>query len=955
VGVAPLIDLRAMVTSANVESTADDRDSFLRAVAAAPEIPVVVLAPGTVVQGRFRIEARLGRGGMGVVWRAHDLQLDRKVAIKVGHRNAGDLARLRQEARVLASLSHPNVVTVLGVGLHDDATFIAMELVEGGTARTWLAERPRAWPEIVALYRQAGAGLAAAHGVGIVHRDFKPDNVLVGRERDGSLRARVADFGIARADEQVESLRESESSSTDEDTVAGTPGYMAPEQREGSRVDARADQYAFCVALAEALRGRGPAWIDRVLQRGLERDPLLRWPSMEALLARLTPRRRFAWVRLAVPAGVVLAIAGVLATRDDAAACASAGRSPWTPERARAIDSALHEIDVPAIDDIASTVHARLAAHEQAWTRAWAQTCAQGEVPRADTMRECLRARNDELAAVLDVLADADRSVVRRIDAITDVLGDPAQCLDDPQGAARLSDERDENALADAQLSTARVTSAAGRYHDAITLLAPVLAEAQRIEDRPLIAAALLLRGTVWYQLTEYESADADFDEAYALALAEHLDDLAVRAASSAASSSEALGRQRDARTWCSNARSLFGSADVKLGSRARALGVEAHVLAYTDELERAETVAREAVALLDEAPLDDGRISSERHDALAELAHVLYRRGKFPEAMQLQREVLALAERRHGADHPRVAAAIERLGLYALHGERREESRAMLERALASSERWFGPDDPVLIDMLAALAHLDTIENQNERALARLERARRIAVASHRPEVPTLVGLDDVIGLALLGLGRDDEAVEVFRREADALARVRGPNDPELRFVLNNAAVGGQDAGRLDEAEAWLRQAIAIDDGLPERDYQSGALHVSLAFVLIERKAFDAAEVEAGIGKRYFELTTLPDDPDRAWPPFALGRIEALRGHPERAVPLFDEAMARWDLGTRAESYRELRKMLAVALWDEGRDRARAITLARELLSGDPDDPELGKIVAEASRMRVR
>src|SRR5215470_4367102 len=124
-----------MIGSGGVESTADDRDSFLRAVAAAPEIPVVVLAPGSVVQGRFRIEAPLGRGGMGVVWRAHDLQLDRRVAIKLDHRPVGDLARLKQEARALASLSHPNVVTVLGVGLHERAMFIAMELVEGGTAR----------------------------------------------------------------------------------------------------------------------------------------------------------------------------------------------------------------------------------------------------------------------------------------------------------------------------------------------------------------------------------------------------------------------------------------------------------------------------------------------------------------------------------------------------------------------------------------------------------------------------------------------------------------------------------------------------------------------------------------------------------------------------------------------------------------------------------------------------
>ncbi|MBE7447560.1 MAG: serine/threonine protein kinase [Kofleriaceae bacterium] len=176
----------------------DGMSELLRKVARVRDAsPPPSLRAGEVIDGTYRLARQLGIGGMGVVWLARDLTLDRDVAIKVhaGAVTAAGAERLRREAVAMARLVHDAVVTVYGAGTHDGHAYVAMEYVAGGTLRTWLAARRRTWREIVAMFVRAGRGLAAAHAVGIVHRDFKPDNVLVGD--DG--RVRVADFGLARA------------------------------------------------------------------------------------------------------------------------------------------------------------------------------------------------------------------------------------------------------------------------------------------------------------------------------------------------------------------------------------------------------------------------------------------------------------------------------------------------------------------------------------------------------------------------------------------------------------------------------------------------------------------------------------------------------------------------------------------------------------------------------------
>ncbi|MFO0637548.1 MAG: protein kinase, partial [Nannocystaceae bacterium] len=318
-----------------------------RSLPTAPARAAAASAPTSV--GRYVLGRRLGQGGMGVVFEAHDPELHRRVAIKLLHPGAaGDAeatrTRMLREARAMARLAHPNVVAVHDVGSVGGQIFVAMELVEGTTLAQWLRAAPRTRSQILAIFVQAGRGLEAAHDVGLVHRDFKPDNVLIGV--DG--RARVTDFGLARptmawpdapSGGAIAGELLATHGTTAHGTLVGTPAYMAPEQWRGEPADARSDQFSFCVALAEALFGerpfagrdlyaladavlRGqqrplprsaPAWLRAAITSGLAIDPAARHPSMAPLLAALERDRgralRWGGVALAMGAAVAITVA----------------------------------------------------------------------------------------------------------------------------------------------------------------------------------------------------------------------------------------------------------------------------------------------------------------------------------------------------------------------------------------------------------------------------------------------------------------------------------------------------------------------------------------------------------------------------------------------------------------------------------------------------------------------
>jgi serine/threonine protein kinase len=240
-------------------STLSEDDTAARAATDAPS-PLPPIPADSQGLGRYRIGEPIGAGGSGIVYSAYDSRLERRVALKMLWAQrpllGREATRLHREARAMAKLAHPNVVPVFDIGVEEGRLFVAMELVEGGTLRSWLASGPHPWREVLARFRQAGEGLAAAHRVGLVHRDFKPDNVLV-RENGTVL---VTDFGLAREMRAGDVALASTHGPglTSETGKVGTPVYMAPEQLRGEPVDVRADVYAFSVALWEALFGQRP-------------------------------------------------------------------------------------------------------------------------------------------------------------------------------------------------------------------------------------------------------------------------------------------------------------------------------------------------------------------------------------------------------------------------------------------------------------------------------------------------------------------------------------------------------------------------------------------------------------------------------------------------------------------------------------------------------------------------
>ena len=272
---------------------------------------------GARMIGRFKVLGLVGRGGFGEMYAAHDPELDRRVALKVvpPTEDRAAVARLHREAMTMARLSHPNVARVFDVGEVDGHLFIAMEFIRGDDLRTWLSGQPRSWQRVREVFLAAGQGLAAAHREGIIHRDFKPENVIIGE--DG--RARVIDFGLAAPTISdllpPQTAEEDELDATHSSDSSGTPAYMAPEQHLGRTADARSDQYSFCVALFEALHGRRPllgrTWhtlspqvlrgglesvaasrkfpphLRRTVLRGLSAAPERRFPDMDTLLAEL--------------------------------------------------------------------------------------------------------------------------------------------------------------------------------------------------------------------------------------------------------------------------------------------------------------------------------------------------------------------------------------------------------------------------------------------------------------------------------------------------------------------------------------------------------------------------------------------------------------------------------------------------------------------------------------------
>lgn len=495
------------------------------------------LRRGYVLGEKYVVLDVLGAGAMGIVYSAWDSVLERKVAIKTLRADASfkdRKERFVREAQAMAKIAHPNVVAVHDVGEVGARAYIAMEFVQGSTLRDWGRQTSRSWTELRDMCVQAGHGLAAAHAAGLVHRDFKPENVIVGSDN----RARVTDFGlVALGGSPAEPVGSSPElmELTTTGAVLGTPAYMAPEQFRAEAVDARTDQYSFCATTWELLFGSrpieaktfdeqlrrvlggdlpappkgAPAWLSQALLRGLAVKPEQRHASMDVLLEAMCRDRKSSPGRR-VGVGVAVAGLGIAAALiagrgqpEAASPCAGADdaiAAVWNPARSEGLQQRFSQIDGSAVAGLGSAMEA----WAQGWSSAHTETCqathVRGEqsAELLDARMLCLRLRADETDALLAEIEDGDLATLTA--GIAGIAELPA--VESCSAIERVADVLVAPPAAEklrAPLTKARALVATGQYQEAQVALRALVEEGKILGYAPFLAEAqLLLARAVW-------------------------------------------------------------------------------------------------------------------------------------------------------------------------------------------------------------------------------------------------------------------------------------------------------------------------------------------------------------------------------------------------------------------------------------------------------------------------
>ncbi|MFL5357743.1 tetratricopeptide repeat protein [Archangium sp.] len=915
----------------------------------APLGPGGTPGPGARV-GRYVLLRHVGEGGMGVVFAAYDPDLDREVALKLlkpgAVADAEARGRLVREAQALARLSHENVVIVHDVGQDGDTVFLAMELVRGRTLRHWLAEEPRPWREVLSRFLQAGQGLAAAHAVGLVHRDFKPDNVLLGD--DGQVR--VTDFGLARVEPlplepSVPGAGEGptrEAPPRAEETLTGvqqgTPAYMSPEQWRGQRADARSDQFSFCVALYEALFGQRPfaggtpgervralregratppprgsrvpgAVRDAVL-RGLAAEPAARHPSLDVLLTRLESgarARRWRWAAAALATGVAAsaAVGFGLAWGDAAQVCTGFEarlEGTWDTARRARLEQRFRQGASPVPGDTFESTARALDAYAQALVAQERQSCEDTRVRQAQSERlmdlraACLDGRREALLVLVELLEGGEREALTRAPEAARQLPSLAACADrdtlarvDPLPEA--PEARRQLAALRRELDGLGAQGAAGFHARALPRLEEVVAALRGLGHRPTLARALLLLGELRGTAGSFPAAREVLEEAVRVAEAGHDDETAARA-------------------W------------------SRLLFTEAEGLGLAKEAQRTARMAEAAVERLGpEASLE---VAAELHRVRGSLD---YRQGEYARALADASEALALLERARGPQDVALADVLTNMGMALNAMGRYAEAERPYARALALVEAVYGHEHPRRAELLNNLATALRLQGKVAEAVARygeaLDLAERLLGAEHSNTSIIRMNLGDA-------LSRQGQLAQALPHYERALASLRKGGDGErLRVATVLLSLGNAlaDLGQLPRAEAAYREALAIQEAQLGPQHPDVALsRNNLGAVAMDAGRLEDARAHFEAARVLWEATLGPGHPKVASALYNLGHVE-LRlhrvrpalGYLRRALELREQA-----LGAEHPRVVQTLGMLGQALVEGGQLREARETLER-------------------------
>ncbi|MEM7157400.1 MAG: protein kinase [Myxococcota bacterium] len=819
--------------------------------------------------GRFRVARRLGQGGMGTVFEGYDDTLGRKVAIKVLHTDTGRQheQRLLREAQALAKLSHPNVVQVYETGYFDGRLFIAMELVSGQTLREWQAE-PRGWRACLQVYTQAGRGLVAAHGEGMVHRDFKPANCII----DDEGRVRVLDFGLVRdrsedAQSEPDTLETNPGGSalalelTRPGTVLGTVAYMAPEQLRGRGADARSDQFGFCVSLFEALYGVRPfaggtasallvaieeqqciepreapfpgvvpPWLRQVVLRGLSPEPAERFDSMRALLDELerVPRRRrrirsavFGLGALGAVGGAVAAGSFAMWNERPCETLAEAEVPGWTDADETAVRSGLEAADAERGTAAWEQAQTHLSRYAEQWSDARMDACMQTRVHHRagdETLAlrmACLDRHSVGLEAVVEQLAQANASTAAHAAALVRSLPSLQECNDEqalhrgpsPVPAALEGPARDVRA----SIARSWVSQAAGEGARGLDQAETAVEQARALDEAPrLLAEALYNRGHLYRWARRLQEAREDLALALQMAEASGDQGLAVDALRRLLAVAVDEGDASAIDAWMPSLRGKLSAAGPDAVATTQQL--EGMVASFRKQHDAAAEALVEATAWRREA--------GPGHEL--ELARGLmllgraYRDAKRDdEALAVFDEALEVAERESLL--PMVAALCDEKGyLHFIRGDH-DQARPLLLRSIELRVGIYGESTPSAIRSRLKLARIHQTHREIEEATTQADLIER----SLGPRVsPMLASEAWMLRASLHRMAGDiDAAIGAYDRSAEALRSMASPNQVELGMLDSNVGDCFMTKGEFERARPRYERALRVLDEHAEPD----------------------------------------------------------------------------------------------------------------------------------------
>lgn len=785
---------------------------------------------------RYVLLAPLGHGGMGVVWRAYDPDLDRNVAIKFVLPGFGDHGRVRmqREARALGKLNHPNVVAVYDLGVLAERIWVAMAFIQGVTLSEWLTTKERSPIEIIEVFLQAGRGLAAAHAEGVTHRDFKPANVMVGN--DGIVR--VMDFGLARtindqpiaaeiehtddaAEEAADSFADtaiqfgtdgSGTELTKTGTVLGTPPYMAPEQARGELADARSDQFSFCTSLYEALygvrlfSGRAleryyevadrppgsppaglPGEIRSVLVRGLRLDPEQRYPDMESLLAALqqaleTKQSRRSWPVFGIAALLVGGVLAWLSTRETpiCESDSSALAEFWNPSIAEELHDAALRSKLPYAETTWTRTQRDLDDWAQRWARAQQRACEATHIDKKHS-HEVLERRH----ACLDLQLIRVESIVaglRRLEETPRDLLDRASQLVLPD----LDSCEAVHLLDDATLfpSDEATAAEAAAIREKLAATEGLLGVGDYDRALALAEEALELSTKLGF---EPVTAEAQLSVGLALEHAQADLERAEKLLHEAAWSAQRSGHEV-----------VIVRSAAALADRAAETG-KPEIAAIWTELARAGLVHH-------------GDAPNFELEVRRNLGTVAALAGNFEAALVEYRRTLELAHQRGGGENNHdYIAALMAIGDMERQLGRYEEANEVLGRARVLASETLGAKHPMVASVLGALATVDAARSQLDSAIELHLAALAINEEVFGKDHPRVAR--DLNNLAMIhdGLGRYALAIDMYSRARAILEKESGAEHPDVAYVDINIGTALQNLGRHDEALARHSSALAV------------------------------------------------------------------------------------------------------------------------------------------------